>query len=203
MSADIDDLPRFGDNIYILLQYQEHLEVLQKKLAGIRHALYSWDLDDESNICILQSKMEKNAFDCSLKIRKRLHAPTHFTSKPDIIAGTSGVKLPKLDVHTFDGNVLNWRTFWKQFEVAVHSWCVLSNAEKPVYLQHVLKDATAKGVIEGLCQTGEHNHEAIKCLQSMHNKPRLIHQIHVCKILEIPNVKDGRGRELRRHHDTA
>ena len=41
MSADIDDLPRFGDNVCILLQYQEHLEVLQKKLAGIRHALYS------------------------------------------------------------------------------------------------------------------------------------------------------------------
>ena len=121
MSTDIDDLPRFGDNVCILQQYQEHLEALQKELAEIRRAIYSFDLDDENDICILQSKIEKSAFDCSLKIRKRLHIPTHFASKADITAATSGVKLPKLDVFAFDGNMLKWRTFSEQFEFAVRS----------------------------------------------------------------------------------
>ena len=33
--------------------------------------------------------------------------------------------------------------------------------------------------------------------------PRLIHQMHVRLILEIPALEEGSGRELRRMHDTA
>ena len=34
--------------------------------------------------------------------------------------GLSGVKLPKVSVPKFDGKVLNWKSFWEQFDATVH-----------------------------------------------------------------------------------
>lgn len=66
-----------------------------------------------------------------------------------------------------------------------------------------MKDGSAKGVIEGLSRSGEHYAEAIECLQARYNRPRLIHQAHVRKILETPCLKEGGGKELRHLHDTV
>ena len=104
---------------------------------------------------------------------------------------------------TFDGSILNWKTFWEQFDVSVHDRSNLTDSEKLAYLRHALKDGSAKTVIEGLSRSGEYYDEAITCLKSRYDRPRLIHQAHVRKILEIPNLKDGSGRELRRLHDAA
>ena len=32
----------------------------------------------------------------------------------------SGVKLPKVSAPTFDGNVLNWKSFWEKFDTTIH-----------------------------------------------------------------------------------
>ena len=97
----------------------------------------------------------------------------------------TGVKLPKIDVPTFDGNILNWQTFWEQFSIAIHECSSLSDTEKLVYLRHSLKDGAAKKVIEGLSRSGYQYAEAIMCLKSRYDCPRLIHQTHVKKIVEI------------------
>ena len=34
---------------------------------------------------------------------------------------TVDVKLPKLEMHSFDGNVTKWITFWDSFESAIDS----------------------------------------------------------------------------------
>ena len=46
----------------------------------------------------------------------------------------TGVRLPKIEVTTFDGNVLGWNLFWEQFEEHVHSKIHISDAEKFPYL---------------------------------------------------------------------
>ena len=61
----------------------------------------------------------------------------------------------------------------------------------------------AQNVIEGLSQTARNYEEAIKCLQEHYDQPRLIHQAHVCAIIDVPSLKDGNGREVRRLHDIA
>ena len=76
------------------------------------------------------------------------------------------VKLPKLDVPTFNGNLIHWKQFWDQFAVAVHNKTNLSNAEKTVYLQQVIKDGSAKNAIEGLSHSGDNYNEAIESLRS-------------------------------------
>ena len=113
------------------------------------------------------------------------------------------MKLLKLEVPTFDGNIINWKSFWEQFCISVYDQTNQSDHEKLVYLQHSLKDGLAKDTIEGLSHSGDHCAEAIVCLKSRYDRPHLIHQTHVRKILNASRIKDGTGQELQKLHDTV
>ena len=53
-------------------------------------------------------------------------------------ANAISFKLNKLSITKFDGNVLNWRTFWEQFQVSIHNRDQLSNTEELAYLKYAL-----------------------------------------------------------------
>ena len=113
------------------------------------------------------------------------------------------MRLSKFDVPTFDGDILIWVPFLEQFAVAIHDRSHLSNAEKLAFLRHSLKDGAAKNVIEGLSKSGDQYDEAIKCLKDRFNHPKLIHEAHAQRIIEIPTLNEGNGKALCSLHDTA
>ena len=197
ISAAIDVPITESDDICLLYQHQEQLSDLKKELGEIRNSLLSLRDCDELNI--LQAEAEQALFDCSLKIKKTLRSQ----DSPQSTADGKGVRLPKFEVPTFDGNILNWTTFWEQFSISVHNRHNLSDSEKLVYLQHAVKAGSAKHAIEGLSKSGNCYAEAVECLQAHYDRPRLIHQTHVKMIIDAPSLKDGSGRELRRLHDTV
>ena len=199
--SGVTSFPVDGD-VCLLKQFEEQLSDFKQEFSDIHRSLLSLDVDDTSDLGQSLARVEKAMFDCGLEIRRLLHSRS-LTSPSPSVSDTKGVKLPKLDVPTFDGSILNWKIFWEQFRVAVHDRSNLTDSEKLANLRHALKAGSAKTVIEGLSRSGEHYDEAITCLKSRYDRPRLIHQAHVRKILEIPNLKDGSGRELRRLHDTA
>ena len=201
VSEALAELPDSPD-ICLLHQYEEQLQGYKVELSGIRGELLSFDADEEDELYVLQSKLEEALFDSSLKIRQLLKCGFR-ESAVSSATSSKGVKLPQIDVPTFDGNIVNWRSFWEQFCVSVHSRSNLSDSEKLVYLQHSLKDSVAKHAIEGLSHSGDYYIEAIESLQSRYDRPRVIHQTHVKMIAEAPVLKDGSGRELRRLHDTV
>ena len=164
------------------------------------------DLEDDDELKVSATTVEKALFDCSLELRRLLQPNKTSDSSSTIISESNvskGVKLPMIEVPTFDGNILSWRTFWEQFSVAVHNHENISDSEKLVYLRHALKDSKALKAIEGLSRSGEHYVEAIELLQARFNQPRLIHQTHVSRILNAPSLKEGSGKELRNLHDTV
>ena len=112
-----------------------------------------------------------------------------------------GVNLPQIEIPSFDGNILNWRSFWEQFQVAVHDKPQLGEVEKLTYLRDAVKGGPARNVIQGLTQTAESYQEAVQCLKDRYNRPRLIHQEHVRSILQVPSMKANNGKELRRLYD--
>ena len=96
----------------------------------VRHDLHRLDIEDTDELFQHQVKLECEVFDCSVRIKKLLSSvsapPTHSSAPcPD----GKGVKLPKLDVPKFDGEILNWRSFWEQFCILVHERTNLSNSE--------------------------------------------------------------------------
>lgn len=192
--------------LHLLHQYQEQLSDFKKELGDIRQTLLSLGVEEGDELETSTNAIDKVLFDCSLQLKKLLFTLPNPISDPLMESSAtmaSGVKLPKIDVPTFDGNILSWQTFWEQFSIAIHKRSSLSDTEKLVYLRHSLKDGAAKKVIEDMSPSGDQYAKAIMSLKSRYDCPRLIHQIHVKKIVEIAPLKEGSGKELRYLHDTA
>ena len=196
--AGIQPLTGKSDEIHLIHQYTDEISEIKRELSGIYDSLLQPKLDESHNLCVLHSTLKGEIFQNSLKLKELSHISTVATSTPF----DSGVRLPKLETPKFDGNLLNWRVFWEQFEVSVHERNI-PDSEKLVYLQSALKDGTAKGIIEGLSRSGEFYSEAIESLQARYDSPRLLHQTHVKMIIDAPPLKDGNGREVRCLHDTV
>ena len=151
---------------------------------------------DVSKLSDHEATVSKVIFDVGLKIRRLLHTPVPVVHR-------DGIKLPKIDVPTFDGDIMDWRRFWEQYEISIHSRTQLTDTEKLAYLRQALKNGPARNVIEGLSGTGSNYAEAIECLKKRYEMPRLLHQAHVRAIAEVPGPKEGNGKELRRLHDVC
>ena len=192
------------EHVYLVHQYHEQLNDLKTELASIRQAVLTTEVNSSDDLFSTIAQLDKGMFDAALVIKRLLYSSKDADSTSADSASTSHrVRLPKLDVPTFDGDILKWVTFWEQFTVSVHDRPHLSKAEKLAYLRHSLKDGAAKGIIEGLSKSDEQYDEAVKCLIDRFNRPKLIHEAHVQRILGIPTMKEGNGKELRALHDTA
>ena len=138
-----------------------------KEFTNTRNSLLPFDLEEEDELCKLQTEIEHGFFDSSLSIKHLLQPQ----SSP--ATDSKGIKLPKLEVPTFDGDLFNWRTFWEQFHVSVHGCTSLSDSEKLVYLRSALKGGPAKQTIEGLSRSGEFYAEAAECLHARYDHRRI------------------------------
>ena len=105
----------------------------------------------------------------SASTRACKHANRSTCKAPVILR--EGIKLPKIDVLTFDENIMNWRSFWGQYDLAFHLRAHLTDAEKSAYLRHLLQHGLAKHIIEGLSGTGSEYSEPIECLQKLYQRP--------------------------------
>ena len=150
-------------------QLEEEIADLKSELRSITPEFASLDLPDDNELMKLEKSMREHMYRCSLKAKRLLSAKpaTVATSTTDVL----GVKLPKIDVPRFNGNILSWRSFWEQFDVAIHSRTSLSKAEKLAYLQSSLKDGSARSVIDGLSQSGDHYDEAVATLRARYDRP--------------------------------
>ena len=147
----------------LLSRYQEEMADYKKDVAALFEELVAMDMDDDDELFTTHSTLERRLSTSSHKIKTLRIVPSTDSCTTD---GT-GVRLPKLDVPTFDANIVHWKQFWDQFTVAVYSKTNLSNAEKTVYLQHAIKDGSAKSAIEGLSHSGDNYEEAIKCIKTV------------------------------------
>ena len=161
----------------LLHQYEEQLSGIKTELTSVSDDILALDRD-EGALSKQDTKLNQAIFEVRLKIKRLLQGE----AKPaPCSAEEGGVKLPRLDVPTFDGNIVNWRSFWEQLSVSVHDRRKLSDSEKLTYLRHALKDGTAKYMVQGLLGSGVHYAEAIDCLQKCYSRPRKfphLHQLH-------------------------
>ena len=198
IKAGIQPLTGKDDEIHLICQYEDEISEMKRELSNIYDSLLQLKLDESHDLCANHSTLKGEIFESSLKLKELSHKIAVAASE----TVGSGVRLLKLETPRFDGNLLNWRVFWEQFKVSVHKRNI-PDSEKLVYLQSAVKDGTAKGVIEGLTRSGEFYSETIKNLCARYDRPRLIHQTHIKIIMDVPAVKDGNGKEIRRLHDTV
>ena len=79
--------------------------------------------------------------------------------------GFKSWQLCKLEVPTFNGEILRWRTFWDMFQVSIQKQETMSSAEK----RQAISGGPAAEVIEALCNSSNQYEEAISCLRNRYS----------------------------------
>ena len=120
IKAEFDEHAHEMD-IYALHEQEESIEDSKLELRKISRDLLS--VEDAGDLEDRAITLER--FLRALKTDvKRLRGSKEEKPLPPTASGTmgmSGIQLPKIEVPTFDGNLLNWRFFWERFESTIHN----------------------------------------------------------------------------------
>lgn len=111
------------------------------------------------------------------------------------------VKLPKLDMKKFDGEVSTWPTFWDAFESSIHKNPKLAPIDKFNYLNSLLMKP-ALDAISGLSLTASNYEEAIAILKKRFGNKQQIINRHMDILVNVSPVINEDTRKLRELYDT-
>ena len=126
------------------------------------------------------------------------HAPTIVTAAPPTDVHVNRVKLPKLQLRSFNGDLTRWTAFWESFESAVHNNSELSEVEKFNYLNTLL-DRSAREAVSGLALTAANYGKAIETLKKRFGCKQLIVNKHMDALLHVEAVTSSQNtRALRK-----
>ena len=118
------------------------------------------------------------------------------TTKPE--PGPDKVKLPKLEIPLFNGDIDQYQTFWDTFEACIHN-SDLTNIEKFSYLRSKLT-GKASEAISGLNLTNGNYDEAVTILKKRFGDDQAIINTHYIQLMDLPVVKNS-VRNLRTFTD--
>ena len=98
------------------------------------------------------------------------------------------VKLPKLELSKFDGDIINWQGFWDQFLIAIHENDSLADIDKFTYLKSFLSDSALQS-INGLSLNATNYKEAIDILHQRYGNKQVLISAHMQKLEKLPRIK--------------
>ena len=111
---------------------------------------------------------------------------------------TPCVKLPKLTLRLFTGDITKWTTFWECYESAIHNNEELSDIDKFNYLNSLL-ERTAREAISSLALTSANYREAIKILKKRLGSKQQIISKHMDILLNVEPVTSSQNVKALRH----
>ena len=131
--------------------------------------------------------------------------PTPDASTPTVAAATpptdvhvNRIRLPKLQLRSFNGDLTRWTAFWESFESAVHNNSELSEVEKFNYLNSLL-ERSAREAVSGLALTTANYSKAIETLKRRFGCKQLIINKHMDALLQVEAVTSSQNsRGLRK-----
>ena len=114
---------------------------------------------------------------------------------------SSNLKLPRIELPKFSGDVLKFQNLWDQFEAAVHDNADLPNVQKFTYLRSVL-NGNALQTIEGFEVTGANYQPAVECLKHRYGRRRVVISSLVKSVVQMDAKSVVTAPSLRDLYDT-
>ncbi|KRY25590.1 hypothetical protein T01_938, partial [Trichinella spiralis] len=109
-------------------------------------------------------------------------------------------KLKPVPLPKFDGNILEFKSFWAQFEVSIDRREDLGAITKFLHLRSCLSGAALKA-IEGITVCAENYPEVVQTLHNrFHRVPEVV-ESHVLKVVSLKECSDDGAADLTRLHD--
>ena len=171
------------------------------------HELKKLEVELEAKRKLTQTEQEmelkRTTTNIELKMKaeveqKRLELEKQFGTS--ISRHTPTIKLPKLELQKFNGDVLKWQEFWDSFDASIHRNPNLQPVDKFNYLKVELEGA-ASAVISGLELTNSNYEVAINLLQERYGRQDLMMDAHYSALMDLP-VSLTVTAKLRETYDT-
>ncbi|KRX53725.1 hypothetical protein T09_8680, partial [Trichinella sp. T9] len=103
--------------------------------------------------------------------------------RPAVRAGNG--RLPEMKLPQFSGKVLEFPTFWAQFEASIHNRSDLDAATKFTYLISST-EGRARSSIEGIPLTAANYPQAVSILKARFGRPRMVVREHLTALWKLP-----------------
>ncbi|XP_077553627.1 uncharacterized protein LOC144168541 [Haemaphysalis longicornis] len=155
------------------------------------------EYDDRANqaIGLLKAKI------AALQASNTANSVTTSQPQPPAQPRQQGLKLPKLRLEPFNGELSAWGAFWECFQKTVHDNKELSKAEKFQYLRSLLT-GTSMTAVRGLQATEACYEDAVEILKRRFGNKEKIEQEHLAQLRTLPSVASSEDvRGLRRLYD--
>ena len=120
-----------------------------------------------------------------LSLQESHSSDTTLSSESSGAPRSINVKLPKLELTKFSGEVHDFQEFWNGFQSAIHENQSLANVDKFKYLKSFLLEP-AKSVIAGMPLAGASYNTAIELLKKRLGKPEEIQRAYINHLLHPP-----------------
>ncbi|XP_015432787.1 PREDICTED: uncharacterized protein LOC107188906, partial [Dufourea novaeangliae] len=104
--------------------------------------------------------------------------------------------LPKIEIKPFDGNPIDWHSFYDTFKDMVHNNEDLLTVQKFHFLKNSLRGEVAS-IVAPLAALEENYEVAWNLLQKRCNKPRQILHAHLRLLFELPEIQRDTPSNLR------
>ncbi|MEW8545649.1 MAG: DUF1759 domain-containing protein, partial [Candidatus Thiodiazotropha sp.] len=102
----------------------------------------------------------------------------------------NSLRLPKLEIPSFNGNTLKWTEFWDSFEATVHDNMSLSNIEKLNYLLSKLT-GEAKHAVAGILLSNENYAVAVELLKERYGDKQAVVSSHYAELINLKSASNN------------
>lgn len=192
-----------SDNQAILVRLKE-LPVIREKFEGAQtqlelfedFQLHAEDRDVfETMYFDLETKMTKLtvANDGSVSARS---GGNNQNSTSNNSSGFKGIKLPTIQIPSFNGEVTHFRHFYDTFMSLIVNNVDLDNIQRFHYLLSSLK-GEAHDLIANLPVTNSNFDVALETICNRYDNPRLIASAHLRQLLTLPSMSKASANDLR------
>ena len=202
LTAKLDTLLLKAESIQLSANDKKELANIKKTLEmKLKHlALYDQqieeliededDLDTEVYNCLERTQRYVGYLEKIKNLEAPpLPSPTYtliLTSSPVSSSTSRQFNLPKLEPHTFNGEYMQWTSYWDLFDASVHKNTSLTNAQKLQCLKRPLKVESVSKLISHLSVTDANYDTARKILETRYSNKRLIVRSHIQAMMSFP-----------------
>ena len=181
MDKEIDETMEWDIRISTLLQ---HIQELKKPASIISQSSVPSTQQIQSSPTTGASPVSEGSHDRS------------FSS----VSSANGIRLPKIELPKFNGDITRFNSFWQAFNCAVHSNDSISEVHKLNYLMNLL-EGPAHRVIAGLELTEENYQNTIETLKTRFGNKQKIVSAHMQALLKLQDCPSDKVTQLRFIYD--
>ncbi|KAJ8979702.1 hypothetical protein NQ317_000987 [Molorchus minor] len=186
MESGNGDLADIEGNVRVLSQKMEVIQDLDRQMLSLMLENDVPEEDVEAEVARADDLVGKYN-----RLKSKFERSLNVTPLSDTESSSSSslskrqIKLPKIELKKFSGEITEWLPFWAQFS-RIHKDEHIANEDKFQYLiQSTVSKSRARLLVESYPQTSENYLKAIESLKSRFGREDLLIEVYVRELLKL------------------